>query len=85
MECPLTLMTWTKIERKNTMDKKIDETITTLKDFKHATDWLNPEAQIYVQVNGQYGDDSVLIEITEVLLRLPKNEKETPYLILRTK
>ena len=67
------------------MSKKIDDTITTIRDFQNATKMINPDSQIFVQANGHYADDSVLVEITELLLRLPKNMGELPYLILRTK
>lgn len=61
--------------------KKLDETITTVRDFVTATKHINPDAQIYVQLD----EDSALIEITELLLRLPKYEYQLPYLILRAK
>jgi len=67
------------------MSKKLDDTITTIKDFKFATRCIDERSQIFVQLTGLGDDDSTLIEITELQLVLPKNETEAPYLVLRCK
>lgn len=43
-------------------EKKLDRTITTIGDFKKATEALNENLQIYTE------EDGVLIEVTEVML-----------------
>ncbi len=65
------------------MDKQLDTTITTLKNFRHATKELQGKVQIYAQLDIINGDSSALIELTEVQLILAKNENEEPYLVLR--
>jgi hypothetical protein len=63
--------------------KKLDENITTLKNFRHATQTFSGDIQIYVQVNEPGGEPSALIEVTEIMMNLPKNESDEPYIILR--
>ena len=65
--------------------KELDETITTLENFRHATNGLSDRTQMYVQLTGYGDDDSALIEITEVQMILPKTSSEDPYLVLRCK
>lgn len=62
------------------MSKKLDETITTIENFRTATKHINGNIQMYVQLSE---DDSNLIEVTEVQLVLPKMDFEQPTLILR--
>ena len=61
------------------MGKKLDQTITTLKDFRYATRDIKDEVQLYVQLP----DETSLIEITEVQINLAKNEEESEFLILK--
>ena len=63
------------------MSKKIDETITTIENFNHATKSINPQTKMYVQLVGEELGD--LVEITEIQLVLPKTFEDKPYLILR--
>lgn len=68
------------------MSKKklnLDEEIVTIEDFLHAVQSITPKAQMFVQDCSPNGDDTALIEITEIMVRLPKKPDETPYLILR--
>ena len=67
------------------MSRQLDKTITTITNFRHATDTLDGELQIYVQKTGREDDDSALVETTEVQLVLPKNVDEKSYLVLRSK
>lgn len=65
--------------------KSLDETITTIKGFKHATQGISEDLQMYVQLTGLGDDDSALIEITELQVVLPKHEGDDTYLVLRCK
>jgi len=66
------------------MSKKLDQSITTIKNFRHATSHLNGDIQIYIQIDHDiHTSNSTLIEITEVQLVLPKNDNEASYLLLR--
>ena len=66
------------------MSKKLDQSITTIKNFRHATEHLNGNIQMYIQLDKDiYTPNSDLIEITEVQLVLPKDENEASYLVLR--
>jgi hypothetical protein len=67
------------------MAKKLDNKITSLKDFRYATKELKGDTQIFVSVSHPFDDPSVLIEVTEVEMILPKNEDEKAYLILRAR
>jgi hypothetical protein len=67
------------------MPKSLDKNITTLNGIRHATQHLNGENQIYVQLTGYNDDDSALIEITEIQMVLPKDENEEAYLVFRCK
>jgi hypothetical protein len=58
--------------------KKLDRTITTIQDFKKATEILNPNLQLYTE-----DVDGILTEVTEILMVLSKEEGENPYIILR--
>ena len=60
---------------------EIDETITTIKDFKNAVCGINDNFQMYVLPH----DTDSLVEITEVMLVLPKKLHMEPYLVLRTR
>jgi hypothetical protein len=65
------------------MGKTIDETITTLGDFRHATRDLKDNIQLFIQ-DIQLGETSgPLVEVTEIQLILPKNENDTACLVLR--
>ena len=65
--------------------KSLDETITTLGNFRVATEKLHDGTQMFVQLTGHGDDDSALIEVTEMQLVLPKHRDDEPYLILRCK
>jgi hypothetical protein len=67
------------------MSKKLDDNITTIEHFRHATKSLNGDMQMYIQNTGNGYDDSALVEITEMQLILPKKETEDAYLVLRCK
>ena len=67
------------------MSKTLDNNITTIKNFRHATSSLNEELQMYIQLTRLGDDDSALIEITEIQMVLSKEENEKPYLVLRCK
>ena len=58
--------------------KQLDRTITTIGDFKKATEILNPNLQLYTE-----DIDGVLTEVTQVLMVLSKKQEEKSYLILR--
>ena len=58
---------------------EIDSTITTLRDFRHATKEETNDLQIYVET-----ESGNLIEITEVVKILAK-AGDKPYLILRAR
>jgi hypothetical protein len=61
--------------------KNLDETITTLGDFRHATKSLKDGIQIYIQEVGE--DLQPLIEVTEIQLILPKKIGDEPFIVLR--
>jgi len=67
------------------MPKSLDTSITTIKNFKHATKDLKESMQIFVQLTGHGDDDSALIEITEIQAILPKDDNADTYLVLRSK
>ncbi len=64
---------------------KLDGSITTVSQFKHAIKDVFGGAQMFVQLTGHGDDDSALVEITEVFLNLPKYKEEEPYVVLRCK
>lgn len=65
------------------MGKELDKEITTLRNFRVATNGLKGELQMYIQTNSPGDNPSALIEITEVQLVLSKHEDEESYLVLR--
>ncbi len=64
---------------------KLDDSIITVSQFKHAIRGVFDGAQMFVQLTGHGDDDSALVEITEVFLNLPKYKEEEPYVVLRCK
>ncbi len=64
-------------------DKKLHETITTMGDFRIATKDLSNEIQIYVDADTS--GYQALMEITEIMLELPKTEGQKPTLILQAR
>jgi len=58
---------------------ELNSTITTVEDLKFALKNVNPKTQIYARI-----DDGTLIEITDILCVLPKNNNDEPYIILST-
>jgi len=67
------------------MSRSLDSEITTIGNFNHATNGLNKNLQMYVQLTGLGDDDSALIEITELQVVLPKKDDDDSYLVLRCK
>jgi len=67
------------------MSRNLDSEITTIKNFKHATQGISEDLQMYVQLTGLGDDDSTLIEITELQVVLPKKDGDDSYLVLRCK
>lgn len=62
------------------MTEKLDREITTVGDFRFATQSIVDEkTQLYVQLD----NSSSLIEITEIQLNLPKTKNQKPFLVLR--
>jgi len=64
--------------------KKLDESITTIKNLRYATQDVPDSTQLYVQFMTASGDWSSLIEVTEIQLNLPKDKNDVPMLILRS-
>lgn len=60
---------------------EIDNTITTLGDFRRATKEEKGELQVYVELE----DGSPLIEITEIIKVLAKSTTGKPYIVLRAR
>lgn len=65
------------------MGKGLDKSITTLTDFRFATQTLDGELQMYIQVSNANADLSALIEVTELQVNLAKNKDEEAFLVLR--
>ena len=65
--------------------RELDENITTVGNFSHATKDIPDSTQIYVQMTGPEYNDSVLIEVTEIQHVLPKMQGGDSYVILRCK
>jgi len=63
------------------MGKKMDDSITTVGDFKYATRNAKDDTQIYLE----YPDSLALLEITEIMMQLSKNENERSCVILRAR
>jgi len=65
------------------MAKTLDKNITTLTDFRFATEALTGELQMYIQVSSANADLSALIEVTELQVNLAKNKDDEAFLVLR--
>ena len=66
------------------MKKELDKSISTLGNFRNATKGLSGKMQLYIQAGGGgFVDSSVLVEVTEIQMNLPKNNDDSQYLILR--
>jgi hypothetical protein len=63
--------------------KKLDESITTIRNFEHAVKGLSKDMQIYIQ--DAFNDNSALVEITEIQVILPKTDQEEPFIVLRAR
>lgn len=61
------------------MLKNYDVTITTVGDLQYALEDVKDDVKLYAE---DYNTET-LVEITEIFLVLPKNEKEDPYVVLR--
>lgn len=66
------------------MPKKLDGKITTLQDFRFATEALSDDVQLYVQTITASGDWGALIEVTGLHLNLAKSKDHKEFLVLRS-
>jgi hypothetical protein len=60
---------------------ELDSTLTTMGDFRRATKELKDDVRMYVD----HPDFPSLIEITDIMLHLPKDDNDRTCLILRAR